>query len=371
MKLKIFSDRSYLYPGMPPSPILYPFWRDLYSNQLDSWISAYDRYLEVGESLFEITSLEAADVVILPMDWRSIRGDSWRNPIHREAEELAIRFAKLVEGAKKPLVVFFGSECSDEALPFDATVFRQSVYRSASSSTCDFVFPFFCEDFVHYFLKDELPIRPKREKPVVGFCGLANPLTLKKRLQTPIYQAFMLVSQGRTSVSPYKGEALRYEALNLLSRHPNITANFVIRDRAIFFEAPDPVQKQKARLEYVQNMVDSDYIFCCRGSGNYSHRLYEVLSCGRIPVFVDTDCRLPWDSQIDWQKYCVWVDENDLQSIPEKILEFHSRLSDRDFIELQYACRQLWQKRLSAEGFYDNVQQFLAHQFAFANSSKR
>jgi len=49
-----------------------------------------------------------------------------------------------------------------------------------------------------------------------------------------------------------------------------------------------------------------------------SYRLYEALCCGRIPVFIDTDCVLPYDFMIDWKKYFVWVDQSELPLIAEK-----------------------------------------------------
>ena len=55
----------------------------------------------------------------------------------------------------------------------------------------------------------------------------------------------------------------------------------------------DPDAQLQARTGYVENLVASDYVLCARGAGNFSYRLYETLSCGRIPVFVDTDCVLP------------------------------------------------------------------------------
>ena len=76
-------------------------------------------------------------------------------------------------------------------------------------------------------------------------------------------------------------------------------------------------------------------------------------------IFVNTDCVLPYDFAIDWKKYCVWVEESELSSIAEKVLDFHSKLSDREFVELQYECRNLWEKWLSPEGFFKNIYRHL------------
>ncbi len=94
-------------------------------------------------------------------------------------------------------------------------------------------------------------------------------------------------------------------------------------------------------------MLESDYIVCVRGSGNYSIRLYETLCCGRIPVFVNTDCVLPYEFKLKWKDYCVWIEESEISSISEKIIEFHDQLSSKDFVDLQYECRRIWKQWLS------------------------
>ncbi|NEP12115.1 MAG: exostosin family protein [Symploca sp. SIO2C1] len=101
-------------------------------------------------------------------------------------------------------------------------------------------------------------------------------------------------------------------------------------------------------------MIQSDYILCCRGSGNYSYRLYETLCMGRIPIFINTDCTLPYDFLIDWKEYCVWIEESEIDQASSKLIDFHNSLSEKDFINLQYKCREIWLKWLSPEGFFSN-----------------
>jgi hypothetical protein len=107
-------------------------------------------------------------------------------------------------------------------------------------------------------------------------------------------------------------------------------------------------------------MVDSDYVLCTRGGGNFSYRFYETLSCGRIPLFVNTDCSLPFEQHIDWKKYCVWVEEEDLPHLGNIIREFHARLSPQEFQDMQLACRQLWLDWLSPQGFFANFHRYFS-----------
>ncbi len=153
------------------------------------------------------------------------------------------------------------------------------------------------------------------------------------------------------------GRSIRTQALRTLSQSAEVDTNFIIRDRfwagAVSPDGhADPDKLRKVRLEYLQNMINTDYNLCTRGAGNASFRLYETLCCGRIPVFVDTDAILPYDFTVDWKKYCVWVDQNEIPYIAEKVAEFHNKLSPQDFIDLQHECRNLWEEWLSPEGFF-------------------
>ncbi|MEB3359624.1 MAG: exostosin family protein, partial [Synechococcales bacterium] len=116
---------------------------------------------------------------------------------------------------------------------------------------------------------------------------------------------------------------------------------------------------KQVRRDYVQNMVESDYVLCCRGLGNYSFRLYEALSCGRIPVLINTDCVLPYDFWIDYKDYCIWVEEREISDLPEIVADFHARLSPQAFIAHQQNCRALWEHYLSPRGFFSNLHRHL------------
>ncbi|MBG1260751.1 exostosin family protein [Nostoc commune] len=355
MQLNIYSDRNYLPKGIEPVIILYPFWKEFIPNEKHPWSRAYGKYIEISNSLFKMTSLEEADIVVMPTNWRLIRGDSWRSTVNKETENLSIEFAEKVANSGKEIVVFFASDCSSEEVPIkNATVIRMAAYRSKRRQK-DIIMPSFTEDFVKEYLEGQMPLRQKSNKPVVGFCGLAINNSWETKLKEFLYHGLMLTKSLELGVSPYKGQYLRSQALKILAESPSlINTNFIIRDKSVFLNIDDIERRKKTRAEYVKNMVESDYILCCRGSGNYSIRLYETLSCGRIPIFIDTDCVLPDESIIDWKKYCVWIDEKEIPHIAEKVAEFHSNISDQEFLDLQHECRKLWKNRLSAEGFFSN-----------------
>src|SRR5690606_18408840 len=100
------------------------------------------------------------------------------------------------------------------------------------------------------------------------------------------------------------------------------------------------------------NLKDSDYVVCVRGAGNFSVRFYETLAMGRIPIFINTDCALPLEEKIDWKKHVVWVEYKERHKVVQKLMEFHSGLTEEDFIDLQLANRKLWEEKLRLGGFF-------------------
>lgn len=97
------------------------------------------------------------------------------------------------------------------------------------------------------------------------------------------------------------------------------------------------------------------YTLCPRGGGNWSYRLYETLCLGRIPVFIDTDCVLPYESVIPWRRSCVWVEADRMETTGQAILDHYQTQSPESLMEVQTRCRQLWQEFLSLDGFFRNM----------------
>jgi hypothetical protein len=309
--------------------MLCPFWGKNPEDPADPNSGRFDRYVEVGSTLFELAPLERAKLAVFPSEWQQARAadvESFVNAARRIGKRTAI---------------FVGSD-DHETIPHDsATVFQTSLYRSSRREN-EFAQPAWSEDFVSAHLGGHLPTRPKRSKPVVGFCGLA-----------PRRRELLLRLRAHSSHTLVRARALRF-----LRLHDGVETNFVERQRflggAISRGELNLATMQRVRREYVQNIVDSDYVVCTRGAGNFSYRLYETLSCGRIPIFVDTDCVLPYDFFVDWREHCVWVEEDDLPHIGERVLEFHEGLGEKDFVEFQHHCRRFWEQYISPEGFFAN-----------------
>ncbi|WNZ27678.1 exostosin [Leptolyngbya sp. NK1-12] len=355
MKLKFFADRQYFSERAPLIPLLYPFWGIPSQQCHQLWnatiaIPALQDFIQSASSYFEIAPLPEADFAILPNDLEFFA-----------QEEVATRSNQLIAVSKafsKPVIGFFSGDCSHLPVPFDIDLsFRDSLYRSTRKSN-EFLSPTWTEDLVKTCFDGQMTVRQKREKPVIGFCGYAAGKSFKTHAKTMLYHLRKVVPKPKQEIPPYyTGHIIRSLALSRLSQSPLVEMNFVIRQQAGLIGG-EPSQTQNYRNVFTQNMLNSDYIFCCRGSGNHSNRLYETLCCGRIPVILDTDCVFPLEFDIDWKKYCVYVKETELTVIDQKIAEFHASISPTRFIELQHECRELWKSKLSPEGFFSHLYRY-------------
>lgn len=275
-------------------PLLLPFLGGSAGGST-AWDRRFDGWHDTASDHHELVDdIADAELVVLPTDWYWVRGPSWAS---RPDRDLAHRLAGLHDRARQlgvPTVVHFTGDRSCDRVGLEgAIVLREGAFRSRMGSD-DRVLPAFAEDLVAEHLGGVPEIRRRGERAVVGFCGLAGrrrgAATIARRLA---FHVVVAARERRFDPSPRLGEEIRSTALELLGDDPSVDTNFVVRDSSVFFREADSADLVDVRKEYVDNMASCDYVLCVRGSGNYSYRLYEALSMGRIPIVVDTTWRSP------------------------------------------------------------------------------
>jgi hypothetical protein len=235
--------------------------------------------------------------------------------------------------------------------------FRPSGFRSQLSELNQ-GFPVALSDHhLKIYGTTDILLRNKQEVPVIGFCGHASFSPVKRAKEN---LKFIIENSKRLIQNPLRKdwEPLfpsayhRACVLQKLERSRLVTTNFIYREqyRAGARSESDLMQ---TTLEYYNNIRNSDYIVCVRGGGNFSVRLYETLMMGRIPVFLNTDCLLPFENRISWKEHAVWVEWKDRYKIDELVLNFHKKLSADKFRELQLRNRALWANTLSVKGIFE------------------
>jgi len=308
----------------------------------------------ISNSRFRYTyEINKADLILLPY---SI------NAYLKTRNLQALKFYN--QQCKKFNIKGFGYISGDWGIKFpefeNLTYFRVGGFRSQLSSHNQ-GFPFSLSDHhQRLYGSEEIQLRIKQALPVVGFCGHAS-LSMIKRVKESA--KFLIENAKRGLRNPLRSDwepvfpsaYHRAKLLQLLEQSPRVTTNFVYREHYRAGAITEAARDQTTR-EYYENIRNSDYVVCVRGGGNFSVRLYETLMMGRIPIFVNTDCLLPFPEQISWKSHTVWVEWKDRHRIAEVVAEFHQSITDADFEELQMRNRYLWQQGLSVRGIFGHLQ---------------
>ena len=337
--LKIYSSKKWLLPTKPHNIMLYPFWGEARVDKNDPDFGRFDDYCSLGKKYFELVeNIEYCDIAIYPCDLNPGK----ESIIHLKS------IAAETKAKNKKLLVFYNADDDKDYEVENVILFRTSFYKSLHEKNV-YAFPGWSLDFKNYFPSNELFYLEKKIKPMVSYCGYIDYTT---RTLSQHIKAFIKPKKDNES----QAKKLRGNACRKIMNNKKIETNFIIRNG---FWAGDIADKNTARKEYANNMINSTYALVARGGGNFSYRLYEVLSCGRIPVFINTDCMLPFDSTIDWKKHVVWVEENELNKIDEKIVSFHIEKSNEELKNIQISNRELYENFISPIGFYKTLSLFL------------
>ena len=302
-------------------------------------------------SHFELVpSPQDAELIMLPLIWNYYQENQRLDWVGQEACRAAEYGSRLV--------VFNGGDFPTHLPVEQFVLFEPAGYASRRKIGGNDVYaiPAFVDDYLQRYCLDQLALREKCPVPVVGFCGQAtgSMVDFVRREMLRLWRKFKFdAGLSYLEPPPYETTWFRKRTLDRLAQHSGLITNYILRTRyraGYLSSQKDPFHT--SRLQFVRNILESDYTVCMRGGGNFSVRFYETLCLGRIPIFVNTDCILPFDDEIDYRQYCVWVEEHEIPYIGEKVQDFHQCLSSARFVELQKACRELWVSKLSINGFF-------------------
>ncbi len=317
--------------------------------------SAIQRQEEYGllENDFIFSNcLEKSDLAVLPMSWNYYRVNG--------LIKNAIEFVKKANKHEKKVVSWvsgdFGVDVPD--LP-NLIVLRANGYQSKLPSNHFGMPAFFQDPLKKWYHQNEVPLREWRPKPVIGFCGQAKGSLLQYVWATG--RTGIRNLKYHSGISPLQAHSifpppvmLRAKTLALIEKDERLESNFIKRSK-YRAGADSEEERKKTTLEFFDNMVNSDYVVCIRGGGNFSVRLYETLAMGRIPVFVNTDCTVPFSKKIQWRKHVVWIESSEIEQIGDQILTFHAQLNPVSFYALQKTNREFWLEKLTLGGFFKNL----------------
>ena len=258
-----------------------------------------------------VDDIKTADIVVLPFKF---------NGIHNSIFKLLSNLAKQLD---KKLWCFYNDDDNKSyVLDEHIVLFRTSFYKSSKNKNEKGLIAF-SADFYRQKQSDNIS---------VGYCGYYTARNI--RFPGGIFNAR----------APY---------LTYLQKS-NVANNFIIRQG---FWAPK-IDKKQAQLEYFENMENNIFTFCMRGAGNFSYRFYETLMMGRIPIFIDTDCVLPFEELINFSDVGLFLKDADIKTgkinLEQEILKYIQNNKHR-LTEIQKQNRVLWEKFYSPVGFLNTL----------------
>lgn len=295
-----------------------------------------------------VESLNASDIAVLPLDI---------GHLYTKKQQKFVRH--FINEAKKKNKIIWVYSANDLGMTLDFDydllyVFRLGGKNSKMNSN-NLVLPSFISD--PYFSKFNAEFKPvsKTEKPTIGFVGHATAGLKKVMSEFYIYVKYNLERIFKLVYSDYFSLYLagikRFHLLKKLSTSDKLTTNFILREK-YRAGAKQEQDKDKTAQEYFQNIYDNGYTFCFRGGGNFSVRFYETLAMGRIPILINTDCRLPLSNLIQWENHCLIIDFDEKSELVESIVNFHKNISENKFIEMQENNRFLWLDLLRRPSYF-------------------
>lgn len=313
--------------------------RQVYGN----WVDLYQYEPEISK----------ADVCLLTYHW----------PYYINHGRVAEAIAEVgaAKEAGKPMIVFSGSDYPAR-MPFeDVILFESSGYRSDEGYRYHSAIPSFLNDYINDYCRGELVLREKQNAPVVGFCGQAETNVMQtawRSLRRRKRDLFYRLGLSKWEPPPFETTSFRAKVLKAFEK-PGIQTNYLARKQYQAGKSGEMTSRSQEKVDFVNNVLGSDYTLCMRGGGNFSVRFYETLCLGRIPIFIDSDCLLPFQDVIDYKAIFPWIDMKDLPNAADILLDFHSKLSNEEFKALQVTCRYLWLDHMTPDGFYRDLLRML------------
>lgn len=102
---------------------------------------------------------------------------------------------------------------------------------------------------------------------------------------------------------------------------------------------------------FVDITCSSKFALAPRGYGKSSFRLYEILQLETVPVYISDVHYLPWMDELDWNDFCVPVNEDEIEDI-DTILR---SISDIEYNKLLENGRKVYEEYFSLEGMFRNI----------------
>jgi Exostosin family len=123
-------------------------------------------------------------------------------------------------------------------------------------------------------------------------------------------------------------------------------ADVLVEDTSGYYHfVGETENRTRARRHYWEMAARSKYALCPRGAGASSMRIFEMMEAGIAPVIVADDWLPPMGPS--WQEFAIFVSENEISSIYEKVKAHESEYADRGRL-----AHQAWEQYFSPQNYW-------------------
>lgn len=283
---------------------------------------------------------EEADMFLIPHNYFKVKDKEYL----KSALDLAGKF-------NVPLLIF---TLNDETTPINlpgSIVLRPSVYKSKMLQY-ERVIPALIEDVGAQF--GFTPRQKESKIPSIGFSGMVELATWQLEMRYQLRLLFNRIQSfvGIISTAEYQGLYYRRRATSAIERSSLCVPHFNIRKTFSANIKTIEGNPEQMRKEFVDSIQNSDLSLVVRGNGNYSLRFFEVLSLGRIPLFIDTDLPLPLEDVIDYDTFMIRVSHKDIDKIPEIVDAFWKKVTPEEYVAMQVRAREVFETYLRPDSYF-------------------
>ena len=331
--LKLFTDIKVL--NEENRSYVFPLIFDLY----------FSKSLFLSEYYSLTDSIQDSDIIILPLEYAFMLKNhkNYLNPFFKKAKK-----------HNKPIWIYSGGDFGFSLDDNQIYNFRLGGFKSKLNDRTIILPSFVTDPYLEYFDKNFTPLI-KKEVPSIGFVGHAKSGYIKLLKEFLIYLGINIKRLFKLKFADYQtfypSSIKRAKYLQYLKLNEHLKTFFVLRNKYRAGVTSEE-NKKKTTKEFYRNIYENPYTFCMRGGGNFSVRFYETLAVGRIPVLLDTDCRLPLESTINWNEHCIISKDFEFKSLSNRIVNFHNNIGNEEFIKLQKSNRKLWEEFLTRHSFF-------------------
>jgi len=105
-------------------------------------------------------------------------------------------------------------------------------------------------------------------------------------------------------------------------------------------------------LQYFINVsVNSKFILCPRGYGPTSFRLYEAFQLNAVPVYISDNHYLPWKDELNWNDFCVIINEEDI----ERIDDILKSINDDTYYSMLQKGKAIYTEYFTLDAVVNNI----------------